>query len=114
MEKALRGLWVALQMTESCGTCAHYMPTNGPDAMPGFGNCKDLPGWHYVSAWPWGCRFTPSRYEGPDKNAAAPQDVRLDQTEGGRPLNGDSSSVVGQVLPAPAAAKDDRPPLELT
>ena len=50
-------------MTEACGTCRAYTPTTGKDHMPGFGNCRHLPTWQYRSEWPWGCAFTPSRYE---------------------------------------------------
>lgn len=55
-------------MTEACGTCRAYNPDLGSNRygkieMPGFGNCMHLPAWQYRSEWPWGCAFTPSRYE---------------------------------------------------
>ncbi len=41
-----------------------------------------------------------------EQNAAATQDVRLEQLQGAQPVNADSSSVMGQVLPTSAAAAD--------
>ena len=98
-------------MPESCGTCTLYSGSAGRDAMPGFGNCRDLPKWKYVSAWPWPCRFTPSRYDGPDKDPNPYQQM----VEGGHTIgivkDGKLIAVDAEVYVDP---KDDRPPLELT
>jgi len=97
-------------MAESCGTCAHYTESRGRDVMPGFGNCKDLPKWQYVSSWPWGCRFTPSRYDGPDKNPPNPYQQMI---EGGHTIgivkDGKLIAVDAEVYVEP-----DPPPFELT
>ena len=79
--------------------------------MPGFGRCKHQAQWERVSAWPWGCRFTPSRYEGPDKDLNPYQQM----AEGGHTIgivkDGKLIAVDAEVYVDP---KDDRPPLELT
>jgi len=77
-------------MAECCGTCSAYTASSGQDKMPGFGNCKDLPKWQYVSEWPFGCRFVPSRYDGPDPDPHQPN------------------------VAQPAARSNDPPPFELT
>lgn len=61
-------------MTEACGTCGAYNPDLGRNKygevkMPGFGMCRHLQPYQYRSAWPWGCTFTPSRYEPADEKA---------------------------------------------
>jgi len=110
-------------MTESCGTCTHYTPDPpAADAGPartlsGFGKCDELnktlqSDSSRVSSWPWGCRFTPSRYEGPDKNQPNPYQ---EMVEGGHTIgivkDGKLIAVDAEVYVDP---KDDRPPLELT
>ena len=105
-------------MTESCGTCTHYTPDPDKpgDTLPGFGRCAELNKVQKsdatrVSEWPWGCRFTPSRYEGPDKDPNPYQQM----AEGGHTIgivkDGKLTAVDAEVYKDP---KDDRPPLELT
>ena len=83
---------------EACGFCRRFVPDApnegaGPArTMPGFGRCREQGNDESRSAWPWGCAFTPSRYEPADYNS--PPKEHTDQPR------------------APSAA--DRPPLELT
>ena len=106
-------------MIENCGTCTHYTPDPDKpgDTLPGFGRCAELNKVQKsdatrVSAWPWDCRFTPSRYEGPDKNPPNPYQQMI---EGGHTIgivkDGKLIAVDAEVYVDP---KDDRPPLELT
>lgn len=101
-------------MIECCGTCEAYTPDPLPTGFgpattkAGYGMCRHLQESEFpedhatkVSSWPWGCRFTPSRYVGPDPDPEAHSQV-LEQFT--RVLEG----------PRAPAEKDDRPPLELT
>lgn len=110
-------------MAEICGTCTHYSP-DPPDTSPGpartmtgFGSCAELKRVQRsdsmrVSEWPWGCRFTPSHYDGPDKNPPNPYQQMI---EGGHTIgivkDGKLIATDREVYKDP---KDDRPPLELT
>lgn len=100
-------------MTEACGTCSAYNPDLGSNRfgkieMPGFGICRHKPSHEYVSEWPWGCAFDPSRYEPADENAP-PKEPEVMDTPGA-----DESRAAYQPARPSPPAPDDRPPLELT